>query len=93
MLHMDRIGVRDLRQNASRYLARVRAGETIEVTDRGTPVALIVPAKRPPIRDQLVAEGRLLPPRSDGDLLDLEPLVLPPGESRPSDVVARMRDE
>jgi prevent-host-death family protein len=40
---MDRIGVRELRQHASRYLARVASGETIEVTDRGRAVALLVP--------------------------------------------------
>jgi prevent-host-death family protein len=40
---MDRIGVRELRQHASRYLARVVGGETFEVTDRGRPVALLVP--------------------------------------------------
>ena len=40
---MDRIGVRELRQHASRYLARVANGEAIEVTDRGRPVARLVP--------------------------------------------------
>jgi prevent-host-death family protein len=37
---MARIGVRELRQNASRYLALVKAGETVEVTERGVLVAL-----------------------------------------------------
>ena len=32
---MERIGVRELRQHASRYLDRVKAGETVEVTERG----------------------------------------------------------
>ena len=40
---MLRIGVRELRQNASRYLAKVKAGETIEVTERGVLVARLVP--------------------------------------------------
>lgn len=59
---MERIGVRELRQHASRYLDRVRAGETVEVTDRGQLVALIVPpdASRT-ARDRLISEGRLLP--------------------------------
>lgn len=59
---MVRIGVRELRQHASRYLARVKAGETVEVTERGRLVALLVPpgpAEGP--RDQLIAEGRLVP--------------------------------
>ena len=40
---MLRIGVRELRQNASRYLARVKAGETVEVTERGVLVARLMP--------------------------------------------------
>ena len=36
---MERIGVRQLRQHASRYLDRVKAGETVEVTERGRLVA------------------------------------------------------
>lgn len=43
MCYMERIGVRELRQNASRYLDRVAAGETIEVTQRGELVACLVP--------------------------------------------------
>jgi prevent-host-death family protein len=62
---MERIGVRELRQNASKYLAKVKAGETVEVTERGTLVALLVPPN-PALtaRDRLIAEGKLLPPES-----------------------------
>lgn len=59
---MERIGVRELRQNASRYLDRVKAGQTVEVTERGALVALLVPPQRShTARDRLVAAGRLLP--------------------------------
>ncbi len=59
---MERIGVRELRQHASRYLRRVRAGETVEVTDRGELVALLVPPHpAETARQRLVAEGRLKP--------------------------------
>ena len=44
MCYMERIGLRELRQNASRYIARVARGETVEVTQRGRLVARIVPA-------------------------------------------------
>ncbi|MDE3138998.1 MAG: type II toxin-antitoxin system prevent-host-death family antitoxin [Acidobacteriota bacterium] len=55
---MERIGVRELRQNASRYLARVAQGETIQVTDHGRPVALLVP--NPSDRwDEMVANGEV----------------------------------
>lgn len=59
---MVRIGVRELRQHASRYLERVKAGETVEVTDRGQLVALLVPpTPAQGARDQLIAQGRLIP--------------------------------
>ena len=59
---MIRIGVRELRQHASRYLARVKAGEVVEVTERGTLVALLV-SPNPSVseRDRLVTSGRLAP--------------------------------
>lgn len=59
---MERIGVRELRQHASRYLDRVKSGETVEVTERGRLVALLVPPD--PARDareRLIADGRLSP--------------------------------
>jgi prevent-host-death family protein len=59
---MLRIGVRELRQNASRYLARVKAGETVEVTERGILVARLVPLQSSEsARDRLVAAGKLIP--------------------------------
>jgi len=40
---VERVGVRELREQLSAYLDRARNGETIEVTDRGTPIAMLVP--------------------------------------------------
>lgn len=39
----DTVGVRELRQNLSRYLDRVKAGEPLVVTERGQAVARLVP--------------------------------------------------
>jgi len=59
---MVRVGVRELRQHASRYLERVKAGEVIEVTERGKLVALLVsPTPAVAVRDRLIASGRLVP--------------------------------
>jgi len=44
-------------------LNRVKAGESIEVTERGTPVAVLVPAARDEVRERLVQDGRLTPAR------------------------------
>ena len=40
---METVGVRDLKENLSRYLKRVKSGERIVVTDRKKEVALLVP--------------------------------------------------
>jgi prevent-host-death family protein len=42
--HMDKVGVRELRQNLSRYLTRVKAGESLIVTERGAEVAVLTPS-------------------------------------------------
>ena len=45
MTHMsESVGVRELRQNLSRYLARVKKGEALVVTERGREVARLVPS-------------------------------------------------
>lgn len=71
-----RVGVRELRQNLSVYLRRIREGQRFEVTDRGLPVALLTPL-RPHLSplERLIAEGRVK--RPVGDLLDLPPLEGP----------------
>lgn len=68
MCYMLRIGVRELRQNASRYLDHVTAGETVEVTQRGRLVARIVPAGGD-AWDDLIVSGEVVPAASDEDLL------------------------
>lgn len=59
---MERIGVRELRQHATRYLARVKAGTTVEVSERGQLVALLVPPDPgASARERLIASGQLVP--------------------------------
>lgn len=70
---MARIGLRELRQSASAYIARVRAGEVIEVTVRGELVGRIVPASED-TWDRLVEEGHVRLPRGAAPLVQIEPL-------------------
>ena len=59
---MIRIGIRELRQHASRYLGMVKAGDTVEVTDRGVLVALLVPpSPDQSARQRLIAAGTVQP--------------------------------
>lgn len=70
---MERIGLRELRQNASRYIALVARGETVEVTQRGRLVARIVPAVEDAWED-LILRGDVIPAESPGSLLDVVPI-------------------
>lgn len=64
------VGVRELRQNLSKYLRRVTSGERLEVTERGNPVAVLGPVDESgSALRRLVASGRARP--AQGDLLDL----------------------
>jgi prevent-host-death family protein len=87
---MERIGVRQLQQNASEALRRVRRGERLEITDRGRPVAVLSPADAASILDALEAAGRLT--RAQEDLLDAPGPVRPATRAeRPSRRLARLR--
>lgn len=89
---MERIGIRELRQHASRWLRRVEAGESFEITDRGRPVARLVPPPAATGYAALVAEGRITP--SSGDLLKMGPRIEPiPGIPLPSEILEQMRTD
>jgi prevent-host-death family protein len=66
---MERIGLRELRQHASRYVDRAAGGEPIEITVRGRLVAMLVPAGGG-TWDELILRGAVLPAPSAQDLLD-----------------------
>jgi prevent-host-death family protein len=51
------VGVRELRNNLSRYLDRVRGGEEVVVTDRGHAIARVLPFGAERVLDRLIAEG------------------------------------
>lgn len=92
---MERIGVRELRQNASRYLALVKAGETVEVTERGELVALLTPPGRARnTREHLVATGRLIPATSpSGRLRAPHPVAVAAGEPSNQELLDAEREE
>jgi prevent-host-death family protein len=89
---LAKVGVRELRQNLSVYLDRVKAGETLEVTEHGRSVARLTP--NPPARlsilDQMIADGRAQ--RATRDHRTIPPAPKIPG--RPlSEILLEMRDE
>jgi prevent-host-death family protein len=91
---MDAVGVRELRQNLSRYLRGVKEGESFVVTERGREVARLTPsgpADSPLAR--LVAERGATMPR--GDLLaHAKSATLPPAGDPPVEqVLDELREE
>lgn len=89
---MRRVGVRDLRQNLSRYLQDVKAGEALLVTERGREVARLIPsgARDDPIARLAAQRGATLPSGSLAAVgADLPPAVGPPSGS----VLDALRDE
>jgi antitoxin (DNA-binding transcriptional repressor) of toxin-antitoxin stability system len=78
------VGVRELRQNLSVYLARIARGASFRVTDRGQEVAMLVPL--PPgtsTVERLIASGRATRPTRD-----LRSLGLPKHRARTSVMAA-----
>lgn len=51
------VGIRDLRDHLSAYLDRVKAGESLTITDHGKPIARIVGASLPPRLIEMIARG------------------------------------
>src|SRR2546430_17058003 len=87
------VGLRDLRHHTSEVLARVRHGETIDVTEHGRLIARIVPVgeREPtPILARLVASGRATLARRPG----YRPRMRQgDGTDSPSGTLAAMRDQ
>jgi prevent-host-death family protein len=92
-----RVGVRELRQNLSVYLERVTAGETLDVTEHGHPVARLGPRPSDDLTaiQRLVAEGRATPSAGDlGEWLRARPgLDWPADGPSLSNVLIEMREE
>lgn len=86
---MEQIGVRELRQNASQYLSRVAASqESIEITDRGRPIARLVPITNDDWAN-MIAAGEIAPADPDIDILDVEPLAV---DINASEILRELRE-
>lgn len=68
---MRTIPHRELRNNSSKVLADVKAGETIAVTNNGEVTAILVPPGTSRY-DQLVASGRIIPARNPGHAREIK---------------------
>jgi prevent-host-death family protein len=78
-----RIGIRDLRQQASTCIRRAGAGERIIVTVSGEPAAILGPVEAPPSGSPLIADliasGALIAPRRTGAFRLGDPIIVHSG--------------
>lgn len=91
----ERVGIRELRQNLSVYVRRVREeGRAYEVTERGEPVARLTPLVDRPasLIEQMIADGRITPATTRWEDLP-PPVAMPPGQPSLSEILQQMRDE
>jgi prevent-host-death family protein len=65
ILGMD-VAVSTLRAELAHWIERVRRGEEVVVTDRGTPVARLIAVDTAPLLERLTREGVLSRPRRSG---------------------------
>lgn len=88
----DRVGVRELRQNLSRYLRRVEQGERLVVTERNRPVAALTPlTSGDDAVGRLVSAGRLIGPETPR--LDFRPVQLRGDRRAASRALEQVRSE
>ncbi len=77
------VGIRELRLNLSRYVARVRAGTEVIVTDHGRPVARLGPVSDEEAHHaRLIREGIVKPARRPKSTTP--PTADPPGRGGPA---------
>lgn len=86
---MERVGVRELRQNLSVYLRRVRRGDALLVTEHGRPVAALQPL---PMSFRLEERGIGIR-RGRGNLADLPPPATLEADRSLADVLDELRED
>jgi prevent-host-death family protein len=93
---MESVTVSELNRQTAKVLERVKAGESLEISEYGRPVARILPAAPTtgaPLLDRLIAQGRALPAANRGPIPPT-----PPRDDRDQGIsltaaLARARDD
>ena len=73
------VGVRELRDNLSKWIAKARRGQDVVITERGKPVARLTRYGESPALQRLIEEGRVTLPKHRKTKIDRSSLVKPRG--------------
>ena len=93
---MERVGIRELRNYASRVVARARAGERIIITVDGIPTAEIGPVRAAGERmtlEELIAAGHVIPARDTTPAPPLPPPYKVPGGRTSTEILDELRED
>lgn len=86
------MGLRELGQNVSRVMERIKKGESLVVTEHGTPIARLEPYKARSRLEEMIAEGDAIP--AEISIQEFLATYVPiESEIRGSDILQQMRDE
>jgi prevent-host-death family protein len=91
-MEMPRVGIRELKTHLSKYLKRVKQGQSLIITEHGRPIGRIVP-EGASIEERLKGlevSGVLL--QTGGVLPVAEPVTAMRGDKRLSDLISEDRD-
>lgn len=83
------VGVRELRDNLSKWIARAKRGQNILITERGKPVARLTHVEESPALERLIAKGLITPARSPKTKIRRNDLIRTKGSI--SDLVKEQR--
>ncbi|MFN2470761.1 MAG: type II toxin-antitoxin system Phd/YefM family antitoxin [Gaiellaceae bacterium] len=85
------VGIRELRENLRAVLERVKAGDAVVITERGRPVARLVPLPANDPLERLIAEGRVRRPLAPKEPVDVTGLPRMRGDKTLTDYVIEGR--
>ena len=93
---MDSVTVSELNRQTARVLDRIKAGESLEISEYGRPIARLLPAAPTtgsPLLDRLIAQGRAIPAANPGPIPPTPPRDSSDESVSLSAALAEMRGE
>jgi prevent-host-death family protein len=93
---MDSVTVSELNRQTARVLDRIKAGESLEISEYGQPIARLLPATPTTgsaLLDRLIAQGRAIPATNLGPIPPTPPRDNAGESASLSAALAEMRDD
>jgi prevent-host-death family protein len=93
---MDSVTVSELNRQTAKVLDRIKAGESLEISEYGRPVARLLPTAPTtgaPLLDRLIAQGRAVPAANPGPIPPTPPREPSEEEISLSAALAEMRED